>query len=163
MRIGHGYDVHKLVENRKLIIGGVTIPYEKGLLGNSDADVLIHAIMDALLGAAALGDIGVHFPDSDSNYHNISSITLLTRVKKLLDKEGYIIANIDCTIVAQEPHLQKYIPSMREHIALPLLLPTECVSIKATTEEELGFTGRKEGIAAHCVCLLEKPPLFADK
>ena len=155
MRIGTGYDVHKLVENRKLILGGVTIPYEKGLMGHSDADVLIHAIMDALLGAAALGDIGRHFPDSDVTYKGASSIELLRRVKKLLEDGLYLIENIDATIIAQKPKLSLYIPIMVKNIAAALELEENRVNIKATTEEGLGFTGEGLGIAANAVCLIE--------
>jgi 2-C-methyl-D-erythritol 2,4-cyclodiphosphate synthase len=141
MRVGLGYDVHKLVEDRKLIIGGVEIPYEKGLLGHSDADVLLHAIMDALLGAAALGDIGKHFPDTDDAYKGISSIKLLEKVGELLDKNNYIIENIDATIIAQKPKMRPYIDTMRENIAKALKIDVNCVNVKATTEEGLGFTG----------------------
>ena len=155
MRIGTGYDVHKLAEGRKLIIGGVDIPYEKGLLGHSDADVLIHAIMDALLGAAALGDIGLHFPDSDKEYEGISSVELLKKVRRLLLEKGYAISNVDSTIIAQAPKLRPYIDDMRKNIANALLLPIDDVSVKATTEEGLGFTGQGEGIAAQAVCLIE--------
>ena len=155
MRIGHGYDVHRLAEGRALIIGGVKIPYEKGLLGHSDADVLVHAIMDALLGALALGDIGMHFPDSDPAYKNADSLVLLRQVFLLVQKEGMHIVNIDSTILAQAPKLAPYIASMRKNLAMTLELAENCINIKATTEEGLGFTGRKEGIAAHAVCLLE--------
>ncbi len=155
MRIGTGYDVHKLAEGRKLIIGGVEIPYEKGLLGHSDADVLIHAIMDALLGAAALGDIGLHFPDSDKEYEGISSVELLKKVRRLLLEKGYAISNVDSTIIAQAPKLRPYIDDMRKNIANALLLPIDDVSVKATTEEGLGFTGQGEGMAAQAVCLIE--------
>lgn len=155
MRIGTGYDVHKLAEGRKLIIGGVEIPYEKGLLGHSDADVLIHAIMDALLGAAALGDIGLHFPDSDKEYEGISSVELLKKVRRLLLEKGYAISNVDSTIIAQAPKLRPYIDDMRKNIANALLLPIDDVNVKATTEEGLGFTGQGEGIAAQAVCLIE--------
>jgi len=154
MRVGTGYDVHKLVEGRKLILGGVEIPYEKGLLGHSDADVILHAISDALLGAAALGDIGQHFPDKDPQYEGISSILLLQKVGELLDENNYVIENIDSTIIAQEPKLMKYLPQMRENVARTLNLDVDQVSIKATTEEGLGFTGSGEGIAAQAVCLL---------
>ena len=156
MRIGSGYDVHKLVEKRKLILGGVEIPYEKGLLGHSDADVLIHAIMDALLGAAALGDIGKHFPDSDNNFKNISSLVLLRNVCLLLKNSGYTTINIDSTIIAQRPKLAAYIDLMRSHIAEALEVSVDSVNVKATTEEGLGFTGSGEGIAAQAVCLIEK-------
>ncbi len=154
MRVGTGYDVHKLVEGRKLIIGGVEIPYEKGLLGHSDADVLIHAIMDALLGAAALGDIGVHFPDTDPAYKDISSILLLEQVRDLLADRGYNVGNIDATIIAQRPKMTPHIAKMRENIAHALDIETDCVNIKATTEEGLGFTGTGEGISAQAVALL---------
>ncbi|KOR26336.1 2-C-methyl-D-erythritol 2,4-cyclodiphosphate synthase [Clostridium sp. FAM 1755] len=154
MRIGFGYDVHKLVENRPLIIGGVTIPHNKGLLGHSDADVLVHSIMDALLGAAALGDIGKHFPDSDKNFKNISSLLLLSKVKSLINKEGYEIINIDCTIIAQKPKMLPYIEDMRENICKCLNLNDKMLNIKATTEEGLGFTGKEEGISANAICLL---------
>ena len=156
MRIGSGYDVHKLVEKRKLILGGVEIPYEKGLLGHSDADVLIHAIMDALLGAAALGDIGKHFPDSDNNFKNISSLVLLRNVCLLLKNSGYTTINIDSTIIAQRPKLAAYIDLMRSNIAEVLEVSVHSVNVKATTEEGLGFTGSGEGIAAQAVCLIEK-------
>lgn len=156
MRIGIGYDVHKLVPQRKLILGGVTIPFELGLLGHSDADVLIHAIMDSLLGAAALSDIGKHFPDTDPKYKGISSLLLLKEVSKLLDSTGYKIINIDSIIIAQKPKLAPYILSMRNNLADALNLPLDCVSVKATTEEGLGFTGTLEGISAQAVCLIEK-------
>lgn len=155
MRIGTGYDVHRLVKERALIIGGVAIPYEMGLLGHSDADVLLHAIMDALLGAAALGDIGKHFPDTDEKYKGISSLALLKEVKFLLDRELYIVENIDATIIAQKPKMASYIQEMRENIASTLEIDVTQVNIKATTEEGLGFTGSGEGIAAQAVCLLE--------
>lgn len=155
MRIGTGYDVHRLVEDRDLIIGGVTIPYEKGLMGHSDADVLVHAIMDALLGAAALGDIGRHFPDTDEKYKGASSIELLKRVKKLLEDKLYIIENIDATIIAQKPKLANYLPQMVKNIAETLNIDEDQINIKATTEEGLGFTGEGKGIAANAVCLLE--------
>lgn len=145
MRIGQGYDVHRLVEGRDLILGGVTVPYEKGLLGHSDADVLVHAVMDALLGAAALGDIGQHFPDTDPAYKGISSIKLLEAVGKLLEEKGYVIENIDATIIAQRPKLAAYRPQMAENIAHALNLPVNRVSVKATTEEGLGFTGTGGG------------------
>lgn len=154
MRIGQGYDVHKLVPERKLILGGVTIPYEKGLLGHSDADVLVHAIMDALLGAAALGDIGQHFPDTDPAYEGISSIELLKKVGELLKDRGYMIENIDATIIAQRPKLASYRPQMAKNIANALELPVGRVSIKATTEEGLGFTGSGEGISSQAITLL---------
>ena len=154
MRIGMGYDVHKLVEDRKLILGGVEIPYEKGLLGHSDADVLVHAIMDALLGAAALGDIGKHFPDTDPEYKDISSILLLKHVKKLLEEHFYVIGNIDATVIAQKPKLAPYREEMVENIANALGISKNQISVKATTEEGLGFTGRGEGIAAQAIVLL---------
>lgn len=157
MRIGMGYDVHRLVEDRKMIIGGVEIPCEKGLLGHSDADVLLHAIMDALLGAAALGDIGKHFPDTDPAYKGISSLELLRRVGELLSGKGFLIENIDSTIIAQAPKMRPYIDAMRENIAGALGLDAEYVSVKATTEEGLGFTGTGEGISAQAVCLLTSP------
>ena len=155
MRIGHGYDVHKLTENRDLILGGVNIPYEKGLLGHSDADVLVHAIMDALLGAAALGDIGKLFPDSDEKYRGADSLKLCEQVGKVLGGHGYGIENVDSTIIAQKPKLAQYIPQMRSNIAKALKIPVECVSVKATTEEGLGFSGKGEGIAAHAVVLIK--------
>lgn len=155
MRIGHGYDVHKLVSGRKLIIGGVEIPYDLGLLGHSDADVLVHAIMDALLGAAALGDIGKHFPDTDDRYRGADSIKLLEYVGKLINEKGYNISNIDATIIAQRPKMAHSINKMRENIALSLNIDMDSVNIKATTEEGLGFTGSGEGISAHAVCLIE--------
>lgn len=156
MRVGMGYDVHRLTEGRDLIIGGVTIPYEKGLLGHSDADVLLHAIMDALLGAAALGDIGKHFPDTDSKYKGISSIKLLEYVAELLDENNYLVENIDATIIAQRPKMRPYIEQMRENIAAALKISVDQVNVKATTEEGLGFTGTGEGISSQAVCLLEK-------
>lgn len=156
IRVGHGYDVHKLVENRKLILGGVDIPYEKGLLGHSDADVLVHAIMDSLLGAAALGDIGGHFPDPDPEYSGADSIELLKKVCALIAEKGYTVSNIDATVIAQKPKLKPYIEAMRENIAQAMKTAPDQVSIKATTEEKLGFTGRQEGISAHCVCLIIK-------
>ena len=156
MRIGYGYDVHRLVEGRKLIIGGVDIPYEKGLLGHSDADVLLHAVMDSLLGAAALGDIGKHFPDSDDRFKGISSIKLLKEVLALINNNNYCIINLDPTIIAQKPKMRPYIDQMRCNIAKALEIDIENVNVKATTEEGLGFTGREEGIAANCVCLIEK-------
>ena len=156
MRIGHGYDVHKLVEGRRLIIGGVDIPHEVGLLGHSDADVLLHAISDALLGAAALGDIGKLFPDSDEKYKGANSLTLLRIVGSKLCAEGYKIGNIDATILAQAPKMAPHIPKMRQNIAMTLGIDIGDISIKATTEEGLGFTGEKLGIAAHAVCLIEK-------
>ena len=154
MRIGHGYDVHKFTEGRPLIIGGVNIPYEKGLLGHSDADVLTHAIMDALLGAAALGDIGLHFPDTDEAYKGADSLKLLEKVGDLLEEHMYYVENIDATILAQAPKMRPHIDEMRKKISDVLRISVDDVNIKATTEEGLGFTGRKEGIAAHAVCLL---------
>lgn len=155
MRIGHGYDVHRLVPNRKLILGGTEIPYEKGLLGHSDADVLTHAVMDALLGAAALGDIGKLFPDSDPAYEGADSIGLLEKVVELLKNNGYTLHNLDCTVLAQAPKLAPYIDAMRRNLAVACGVDLSAVSIKATTEEGLGFTGRGDGIAAHAVCLLD--------
>ncbi len=155
-RIGHGYDVHKFAENRKLILGGVDIPYEKGLLGHSDADVLLHAVSDALLGAAALGDIGKHFPDTDAEYKNADSLILLERVCSLLSSHGFIVGNIDATVIAQKPKLAPYIDTMRNNIARVCKISVDCVSVKATTEEGLGFTGEKLGIAAHSVALITK-------
>lgn len=155
MRIGHGYDVHRLTENRKLIIGGVEIPYEKGLLGHSDADVLTHAIMDALLGAAALGDIGKLFPDNDPAYSGADSIQLLKQVCSALQKNGYKIGNIDSTVIAQQPKLKPYIDQMRNALADACGVSAGQVSVKATTEEKLGFTGNGQGISAHAVCLIE--------
>ncbi len=157
MRIGQGYDVHRLTEGRDLILGGVKIPYEKGLLGHSDADVLIHAVMDALLGAAALGDIGQHFPDTDPAYEGISSMELLKRVGGLLEERGYVVENIDATVIAQRPKLAGYRAEMAGNIARALAVPEDRVSVKATTEEGLGFTGSGEGIAAQAVCLLVSP------
>ncbi len=154
-RIGHGYDVHRLVENRALILGGVTIPCEKGLLGHSDADVLAHAIADALLGAAALGDIGGMFPDTDARYAGADSLVLLKEVAKAVKTAGYVLVNIDATVLAQAPKLKPYIASMRERLAEACSVDVNAVSVKATTEEGLGFTGSGEGIAAHAVCLLE--------
>lgn len=156
MRIGMGYDVHKLVERRKLILGGVEIPYEKGLLGHSDADVLLHAIMDALLGAAALGDIGKHFPDTDPAYKGISSIRLLEHVADLLEEHQFLIENIDATIIAQRPKMRPYIDTMRENIAKALKIEADQINVKATTEEGLGFTGSGEGISSQAICMLEK-------
>ncbi|MBQ9964502.1 MAG: 2-C-methyl-D-erythritol 2,4-cyclodiphosphate synthase [Clostridia bacterium] len=155
IRIGHGYDVHRLVEGRQLILGGVTIPYEKGLLGHSDADVLAHAIADALLGAAALGDIGGLFPDSDPRYKDADSIELLKQVVAAVKTAGYTPINIDATVLAQAPKLKPYIPAMRERLATACALPLDTVNVKATTEEGLGFTGNGEGMAAHAVCLIE--------
>lgn len=157
MRIGMGYDVHKLVPDRKLIMGGVDIPYEKGLLGHSDADVLLHAIMDALLGAAALGDIGKHFPDTDPAYKGISSINLLEKVGELLEDNFFLIENIDATIIAQAPKMRPHIDTMRMNIANALKIMVDQVSVKATTEEGLGFTGSGEGISAQAICLLTSP------
>ena len=154
MRIGMGYDVHKLTEGRKLILGGVDIPWEKGLLGHSDADVLIHAVMDALLGAAALGDIGKHFPDTDPAYKGISSIKLLVHVAGLLRENGYEVGNIDATVIAQKPKMAPHIPQMRRNMAEALGISESKLNIKATTEEGLGFTGRGEGIASQAICLL---------
>lgn len=154
MRIGTGYDVHKLVEGRKLILGGVEIPHEKGLLGHSDADVIVHAIMDALLGALALGDIGKHFPDTDVKYEGASSIELLKEVGKLIENERYVISNIDSTIIAQKPKLAPYMEQIRENIAGALGIKLNQISVKATTEERLGFTGREEGISSQAVALL---------
>lgn len=155
-RIGHGYDVHRLAENRKLIIGGVDIPHTKGLLGHSDADVLAHAICDALLGAAALGDIGKHFPDNDNSYKNADSLILLQRVCALIRDEGYEISNIDSTILVQAPKLRPYIDEMRKNLAKAMNLSIKDISVKATTEERLGFTGNEEGISAHAVALIYK-------
>ncbi len=155
MRIGHGYDVHRLVEGRKLILGGVEIPYEKGLDGHSDADVLVHAVMDALLGAAALGDIGKHFPDTDDIYRGIDSLLLLDRVSEAIAQSGYQISNVDVTVIAQKPKLSPYITRMKETLVKRLHLSEDQLNIKATTEEHLGFTGRGEGISCHAVCLLE--------
>ena len=155
MRIGHGYDVHKLVEVRKLILGAVDIPHDKGLLGHSDADVLAHAIMDALLGAAALGDIGQHFPDTDPAYAGADSLALLKAVLNLLQEAGYTLGNVDATVLAQAPKLAPHIPQMRENLARAMGADVSQVSVKATTEEGLGFTGEKQGIAAHAVALLE--------
>ena len=155
MRIGHGYDVHKLVEGRALILGGVNIPYSKGLLGHSDADVLVHAIMDALLGALALGDIGRHFPDSSDEFCGISSLELLRRVKVILDERSASVGNIDATVVMQSPKLSPYIINMRENIANVLSADIASINVKATTEEHLGFTGSGEGASAHAVCILK--------
>ena len=155
MRIGHGYDVHKLPEGRRLILGGVDIPHEKGLLGHSDADVLLHAVSDALLGAAALGDIGKHFPPSDPKYLDADSLKLLERVKILIKDKGYSVGNIDATVIAQRPKLLPYIEQMRRNIAHALDTDIDRISVKATTEEKLGFTGSGEGIAAHAVALIE--------
>lgn len=157
MRVGMGYDVHRLTEGRDLIVGGVKIPYEKGLLGHSDADVLLHAVMDALLGAAALGDIGKHFPDSDPAYRGISSMVLLKKVGELLREKGFLVENIDATIIAQAPKMRPYIDTMRENIAETLEMDVSCVNVKATTEEGLGFTGSGEGISSQAVCMLTSP------
>ena len=156
MRIGHGYDVHRLVEGRKLILGGVEIPYGKGLLGHSDADVLTHAVMDALLGAAAMGDIGKHFPDTDQAYAGADSLKLLERVVALLREKNWVVGNVDATILAQRPKLAPHIPQMVKNLAAKMGVEPEQVNVKATTEEKLGFTGSGEGMAAHAVCLLEK-------
>ena len=156
MRIGHGYDVHRLVEGRKLILGGVEIPFEKGFDGHSDADVLVHAVMDALLGAAALGDIGKLFPDSDERYLGADSIGLLKTVRTVLEEDGWKLSNLDATVIAQRPKLAPYIDTMRKRIADALETDAENVSVKATTEERLGFTGSGEGIAAHALCLIER-------
>lgn len=155
MRIGHGYDLHRLIPNRPLVLGGVTIPYEKGLLGHSDADVLTHAVMDALLGAVALGDIGYHFPDTDDAYRGASSIALARAVHDKLQAAGYRICNVDATVIAQAPKLAPHIPAMRENLAAALCVPVEMISVKATTEEGLGMTGEGLAIAAHAVCLVE--------
>ncbi len=156
MRIGHGYDVHRLTEERKLILGGVEIPYEKGLLGHSDADVLVHAVMDGMLGALALGDIGKHFPDTDGEYHNADSIKLLEKVTTICEENGYIVGNLDATLLCQAPKLAPHIQTMRKNIAQAVNTQEENVSVKATTEEGLGFTGAKEGIAAHCVVVMKQ-------
>ena len=156
MRIGHGYDVHRLTEGRKLILGGVEIPYEKGLLGHSDADVLLHAICDALFGAAALGDIGAHYPDNDGKYDGIDSRLLLKSTNEILNEKGYRVVNIDATVIAQSPKLSPYIEKMVENIADTLKVEKNIINVKATTEERLGFTGSGEGIAAHAVCLIEE-------
>lgn len=156
MRIGHGYDVHKLVEGRRLILGGVDIPYEKGLLGHSDADVLLHAISDSLLGAAAMGDIGKLFPDNDPAFEGADSLMLLKEVYNRVQEKGYKLLNLDATVLAQRPKLRGHIDTMRENIAAALDVDADCISVKATTEEGLGFTGEGKGIAAHCVCLISK-------
>lgn len=156
LRVGHGYDVHRLVAGRALILGGVTVPFDRGLLGHSDADVLTHAVMDALLGAAALGDIGKLFPDSDAAYAGADSIALLERVTALLREHGWQVGNVDATVVAQAPRLAPYIPEMRRRLAEAMGLDVDCVSVKATTEERLGFTGSGEGMAAHAVALIER-------
>ena len=155
MRVGMGYDVHKLTEGRKLILGGVEIPYEKGLLGHSDADVLLHAIMDALLGAASLGDIGKHFPDTDPAYKGISSVKLLVHVAELLKENGYTIGNIDATIIAQKPKMAPHIPQMRKNMAEAMGIPESSLNIKATTEEGLGFTGTLQGISSQAICCIQ--------
>ncbi len=156
LRVGHGYDVHRLTEGRALILGGVTVPFDRGLLGHSDADVLTHAVMDALLGAAALGDIGKLFPDSDAAYAGADSIALLERVTALLREHGWQVGNVDATVVAQTPKLAPYVPDMRRRLAEAMGLDVDCVSVKATTEERLGFTGSGEGMAAHAVALIER-------
>ena len=156
MRVGHGYDVHRLVEGRKLILGGVEIPWEKGLLGHSDADVLVHAVMDALLGAAGLWDIGHAFPDNDPAYAGIDSMLLLAQVRDILTEKGYTVGNVDATILAQRPKLASHIPQMRRNIAQVLGVEEDCINVKATTEEGLGFTGSGEGMAAHAVALLNR-------
>lgn len=156
MRIGFGYDVHKLSENRKLILGGIEIPHTLGLLGHSDADVLVHSIMDAMLGALSLGDIGKHFPDTDGQYKDIDSMVLLARVKEIISAKGYEVGNIDCTICAQKPKLSPYIETMRENLANVLETDVTNISVKATTTETLGFTGREEGISSYAVCLLKQ-------
>ncbi len=156
MRIGHGYDVHRLVENRRFVLGGVEIPFEKGLLGHSDADVLLHAIADSLVGAASLGDIGKIFPDTDIAYKDADSLELLKKVFYMLCEKGYMVVNIDSTVICQKPKLRPYIDTMRANIARCLEVDIDCINVKATTEEGLGFTGSGEGVAAHCVCLIEK-------
>lgn len=156
MRIGHGYDVHRLVEGRDLILGGVKIPYEKGLLGHSDADVLLHAVSDALLGAAGLGDIGRHFPDTDPKYKGADSLELLRQVYRKISEKGYRVGNIDVTMIAQRPKLKDYIPQMQANIAAAVKTAPDRVNVKATTEEKLGFTGTGEGMSCHAVCLLEE-------
>lgn len=156
LRIGHGYDVHRLVEERKLILGGVDVPYEKGLLGHSDADVLTHAVMDALLGAAGLGDIGKHFPDTDPAYKGADSLKLLDHVMDVLKEHGWQVGNVDATVIAQRPKLAGFIPAMRDNLAAHMRVAPEQVNVKATTEEKLGFTGSGEGISAHAVCILNK-------
>jgi 2-C-methyl-D-erythritol 2,4-cyclodiphosphate synthase len=156
MRIGHGYDVHKLVPERELILGGVTVPYSLGLLGHSDADVLTHAVLDALLGAMGLGDIGKHFPDTDDRYRGICSLRLAEHVASLLSEHGWSVSNIDATIIAQKPKLAAFLPQMRENLATIFAVSSDRVNVKATTEEGLGFTGQGEGIAAHAVCLITK-------
>ena len=156
IRIGHGYDVHKLTSNRKLILGGVLIPFEKGLLGHSDADVLCHALSDALLGAIALGDIGKHFPDTDEKYKGADSLKLLKNVVSLIKEHGYVLSNADCTIICQNPKLSPFIMKMRENLSNACCVDISQISVKATTEEKLGFTGNGEGIAVHTVCLCQK-------
>ena len=156
MRVGMGYDVHRLAEDRKMILGGVEIPYEKGLLGHSDADVLLHAVADALLGAAALGDIGTHFPDTSPEFEGADSLVLLRKTVALIKEKGCSVSNIDATVIAQAPKLAPYILQMRQNIAAACGVEIDCVSVKATTEEKLGFTGNMQGISAHCVCLIEK-------
>lgn len=156
LRIGHGYDVHRLTDGRKLIIGGVLIPFEKGLLGHSDADVLLHAVSDSLLGAAALGDIGVLFPDNDEKYEGANSLYLLSVVVDKLKEKGYYIINIDCTVIAQKPKLRPYIEQMRQNISSVCCINEDCINIKATTEEGLGFTGVGDGMSAHAVCIIDK-------
>ena len=156
MRIGHGYDVHRLVTGRRLVLGGVEIAHDKGLLGHSDADVLLHAISDALLGAAAMGDIGKHFPDTDEKYRGADSLVLLSQVAKLLSESGYMVVNVDSTVLAEAPKLAPHIEKMRENISRALGVEIDAVSVKATTEEGLGFTGEGQGIAAHAVCLIDK-------
>ncbi len=156
LRIGHGYDVHRFKEGRRLILGGVEIPFELGLDGHSDADVLLHAISDALLGAAALGDIGKHFPDTDMTFKDADSMKLLEAVVNLLSDKGYRVGNVDATVIAQKPKLKDYIPLMRERIAETLSVDVDCVNVKATTEEKLGFTGNMEGMSAHAVCIITK-------
>lgn len=154
-RIGNGYDVHRLTENRKLILGGVDIPYEKGLLGHSDADVLVHAVADAILGAAALGDIGLHYPDTDNNFKGMDSLIMLGEIVDMINEKGFSICNLDAIIIAQRPKMRPYIDQMRENIARVCNIDIGCVNVKATTEEGLGFTGSGEGIASNCICLLE--------
>lgn len=156
LRIGHGYDVHRFKEGRRLILGGVEIPFELGLDGHSDADVLLHAISDALLGAAALGDIGKHFPDTDMTFKDADSMKLLEAVVNLLSDKGYRVGNVDATVIAQKPKLKDYIPLMRDRIAETLSVDVDCVNVKATTEEKLGFTGNMEGMSAHAVCIITK-------
>lgn len=156
MRIGHGYDAHRFAEGRKLIIGGVDIPCNVGLMGHSDADVLVHAVCDSLLGAAALRDIGYHFPDTDGKYKNIDSLILLKKVKESISQKGYSVSNIDCTVIAQIPKLSPYIEQMRDNLARVLEIQIDRINVKATTEEGMGFTGAKEGICAHAVCILEE-------